>query len=245
MNLIDTPLFIHEQFKQVNIILPYLSKQVVLQYYVLFHDDILNHQVLPCDISRTKFGNPENFSEFVEYLHIFIDRNLTDETQSFKNAADIVPAIKLQNLAFLLTVNKNIHRLSDSIKIFNSSYWKLFVNTPDSFLHNKLKNLFKSSRYLFQSSKSNDEYNLIYSIFVANLPQSWIQATNAPLEDIEIDWLRQLLKCISEDVNFKHYSLKLLHDFTLIPADNKTMFSTKSDLLPLRTERCDSKFAIF
>ena len=178
--------------------------------------------------------------QFVEYL--FIDKYLTDKTQSFKIAADIIPAIKKQDLALLLTVNNDIHRLSDSIKIFNSSYWKLFVSSPDSFLHNELKNMFKSSHYLVQSSKSNDEYNLVYSIFVANLPQSWIQATCAPLGDIKIDWLRQLLKCISEDTNFKRYALKLLHDFTLIPADNKTMFSKKSDLLPLRIERCDSKF---
>ena len=240
MNLIDTPLFIYEQFKQVNIILPYLSKQVVLQYYSLFHNDILNHQDLPCDISRTKFGNPKNFIQFIEYL--FMDKNPTDGTHSFEIATDIVPAIKKQDLALLLTVNENVHRLSDSIKLFHSSYWKLFVNSPDSFLHNELKNVFKSSHHLVQSSKSNDDYNLIYSILVANLPQSWIQATCAPLGDVKIDWLRQLLKCISEDTNFKRYTLKLLHDFTLIPADNKTMFSTKSDLLPLRIERRDSKF---
>ena len=54
INLVDTPLFIYEQFAQVEIILPFLSEQVVLQYYVQFHDIILNHQVLPCEVSKNK-----------------------------------------------------------------------------------------------------------------------------------------------------------------------------------------------
>ena len=241
MNLVDTPLFVYKQFKQVNISLPYLSKQAVFQYYIRCHDHILSYQDLPCEVTKTKFGNSKNFVQFIEYLPI--QKNLMDGTPSsnISFSTDTVPAIKIQDLALLLTVNEKIHCLSDGIKIFNSSYWKLFVNSADSFLHNKLKNVFKGSQYLSQSNKNNDEYNLIYSIFVANLPQSWIQAVCAPLGDVEIDRVRKLLKCISEDEKFKCYSLKLLHDFTLIPADNKTMFSTKSNLLPLRIETCDSK----
>ena len=248
MNLLDTPLFIHKQFEQVKIILPCLSKQVALQYYVRFHNDILNHHDLPCEVSKTRFRNSETFMKFVKYLSIHdINRapsNVQDNTPLSQVAIDNVPAVDLQDVALLITVNENIHCLSDGLKIIKSSNWRLFVNSQDAFLHEGLKGEFKDSHYLFQPSKHSDGYDLIYSVFMANLPQAWRQADCAPLGDVELDWVEKLLKCISQDEMFKCYCHKLLHDFTLIPAENNKMFSTKSNLLPLKIERCDSKLEI-
>ena len=241
MNLVDTPLFIYEQFRQVNISLPYLSKQVALQYYIRFHDEVLNHQDLPCEVSKTKFCNFNNFVQFVTYLSIHaVNKKPTKIAgrPSSQVAIDDVPFIDLQDLPLLLTVNENIHCLSVGKNIINSSNWKLFVNSQDSFLHEGLECEFKGSHYLFQST---DGYNLIYSLFAANLPQSWIQTACAPLGDVKNNWVRMLLTCISEDEMFKCYCPQLLCDFTLIPADNKTMFSTKSNLLPLKMEQHDPK----
>ena len=243
MNLLDTPLFIHEQFKQVKIILPYLSKQVALQYYVRFHNDILNHNALPCEVSKTRFCKSETFLQFVNYLSIHdinkTTSEVTDNTPLSQVAIDNVPALNLQDVALLMTVNQNIHCLSDGKNIINSSSWKLFVNSQDTFLHEGLKDEFKDYHYLFQPN--SDRYDLIYSVFMDNLPQAWRQAACAPLGDVEIEWVTKLLKCISKDEMFKCYCPQLLHDFTLIPADNSTMFSTKSNLLPMKLERLDSK----
>ena len=247
MNLLDTPLFIHEQFKQVEITLPYLSKQVALEYYVRFHNDILNHNNLPCEVSKTRFCNSETFIQFVNYLSIHINKTpseVTDPTPTSQVAIDDVPAADLQDVALLMTANENIHCLSDGIKIINSSNWKLFVNSQNTFLHEGLKDKFKDSHYLFHPSEQSDGYDLIYSVFNTNLPQAWVQASCAPLGDIEIEWVKHLLKCISKDEMFKYYCHKLLSDFTIIPADNSTMFSTKSNLLPMKIEGCDSKLEI-
>ena len=242
MNLLDAPLFIHEQFKQVGIILPYLSKQVALEYYIRFHDDILNHNDLPCEVSCTKFCNSETFIRFVEYLSI-CDINKTPSKDAHiplsQVAIDNVPAVNLQEVALLMTANENIHYLSDGMKIIISSNWQLFVNSQDSFLHKALKDEFKDGCYLFRANNDGDGYNLIYSIFVDNLPKSWSQTTCVPLGDVDSAWLKSLLKCISEDDMFKCYCQKLLWDFTLIPADNSTMFSMKSSLLPMKQESYD------
>ena len=248
MNLVDTPLFIYEQFKQVNISLPYLSKQVALQYYIRFCNDILNHQDLPCDVSKTKFCNSDNFVLFIKYLSIHtVNKNPTETTGStpFSQVAiDDVPAIDLQDLPLLMTVNDNVHCLSDGKNIINSSNWKLFINSQDTFLHEGLKSEFKDSSYLFQSRGDTNGYKLIYSLFVANLPETWKQTTCAPLGDVENDWVKMLLRCISEDEMFKCYCLQLLSDFTLIPADNSTMFSTNSNLLPMKMEQRDPTLEI-
>ena len=248
MNLLDTPLFIHEQFKQVEITLPCLSKQVALEYYVRFHDDILNHNDLPCEVTKTRFCNSETFIQFVNYLSIHdinkTPSEVTDLTPSSQVAIDNVPAVDLQNVALLMTVNENIHCLSDGIKIINSSNWKLFVNSQDTFLHEGLKYKFKDSHYLFHPSKQSDGYDLIYSVFNTNLPQSWAQTGCAPLGDIEIEWVKNLLECISRDEMFKCFCHKLLSDFALIPADNGTMFSMISSLLPMKLQGCDSKLEV-
>ena len=133
---------------------------------------------------------------------------------------------------------KNIQHV---LRIINSSSWKLFAKSPDSFLHEGLKYEFKDSCYLFQANKSDDGYDLIHSLFVANLPETWSQTDYVPLGDVETTWVKSLLKCVSEDEMFKCYCNKLLTDFTLIPADNSIMYSMKSDLLPMIIERCHSK----
>ena len=245
INLVDTPLFIYEQFAQVEIILPVLSKQVALQYYVQFHDIILNHQVLPCEVSKTKFCDSKNFVKFIKYLSIHDIKvnpdSAADSAPSSQVAIDSVPAINLQDLALLMTINENIHCLSDGIKIINSSSWKLFAKSLDSFLHEELKYEFKDSCYLFQANNNGVGYDLIHCLFVANLPKTWSQTASVPLGNVETTWVKSLLKCISEDEMFKCYCRKLLSDFTLIPADNSTMFSMKSNLLPMKMEKCDSK----
>ena len=151
MNLLDTPLFIHKQFKQVGIILPYLSKQVALEYYIRFHDDILNHNDLPCEVSCTKFCNSETFIRFVKFLEIHnINKTTTSEDAHIplsQVAIDNVPAVNLQEVALLMTANENIHYLSDGMKIISSSNWQLFVNSQDSFLHEGLKDKFKDGCY--------------------------------------------------------------------------------------------------
>ena len=246
MNLVDTPFFIYEQFKKVQIDLPCLSEQIVLQYYVHFHREILNHELLPCEVSKTKFCNSKNFVKFIKYLSIHDIEVNPDEANkatpsSSQIAIDSVPAINLQDFPLLLTVNENIHCLSDGNKIVNSPNWKLFPNSQDSFLHKGLKDEFEGSHYLFQASNSGDGYDFINSLFEANLPQTWRQAACVPLEGIETEWITKLLKCISEDEIFKCYCSKLLCDFTLIPANNHMMFSTKSNLLPIKKENCSSK----
>jgi len=57
----------------------------------------------------------------------------------------------------------------------------------------------------------------------------------APLEDFDMSLIESLLQCICGDPVFKPYCSQLLKQFTLIPADNKMMYSKRSDLLPMTT----------
>ena len=243
MNLVSTPLFIYEQFQEVEVSLPFISQQSVLNYYTKFHDEIFMHQSLPCHISTTKFGEVECFITFVEYLSVH------KSTEQAGEVADKGPPVEgtvmavteesadvnsYQTLGFLLTANEYVHCLSDGLNTISSSNWELFLKSQNNFLHKDLMAEFKSSNSIFQPS-DDDGFDLIHSVFAANLPSSWCGPTQASIKDVEISLVYKFLKCIAEDPVFKVYCQQLLSQFTLIPADNDMVYSTISELLPMTT----------
>ena len=265
MNLVDTPIFIHKQFKEAGIDLPIISKESVLEYYIRFQDKIFNHQ-LPCNVSNTRFGKVEYFLSFVKYLSIHTETTKSDgeqdtnavktkgttttiHTEATKNdgeqdtnaveAKDTTTAIKKDDdvtfsCGFLITADEFIHALSDGRNIINSKNWHLFPKSKNVFLHKSMIIECLSCSRLFQVSDSGEEYTLIHSVFANNLPSSWNGVAQAPLEDVDISRVKKLLKCICEDDIFKFYQQQLLNDFTLIPSDNNVMFSSSSEVLPMK-----------
>ena len=265
MNLVDTPTLIHEQFKEVGIDLPIVSKKSVLKYYLSFHDNIYNQHKLPCHISNTKFITIDCFVTFVNYFYDIIlhhskaaaskdkqnttdtqtvyhskaaaskDKQNTTDTQTVKDTTitpeDFTAAL---SCGFLVTADGFIHALSDGRNIINSSNWKLFPKSENVFLHKAMLKVLSSSDNLFQVSESGEEYSLIRSVFYDNLPLSWCDTTKAVLKDTDISWVQKLFKCISKDPIFKVYKQQLLRDFTLIPSDNGAMFSSLSEVLPMK-----------
>ena len=242
MNLVGTPMFIHEQFKKVDIILPEVSRISVLKYYIKFHGDIIG--TLPCNVSSTKFRSVELFVAFVKYLSIHssttmgsivLDHSLVPKDGGIPApvANDKVPIQDLQSACFLITVNENLHSLSDGEKIISSKNWKLFPESSDTFLHEDLIAECRGSQSIFQARESDEGYNLIQSVFTANLPLSWCEVERAPLEDFDLTLIESLLQCICGDASFKPYCNQLLKQFALIPADNKMMYSKASELLPM------------
>ena len=251
MNLVNTPTLIHEQFKEVGIDLPIVSKKSVFEYYLSFHDNIYNQHKLPCHISNTKFISVDCFVTFISYFYDIIQhhskvaaskdkQNITD-TQTVKDTTitpeDFTAAL---SCGFLVTANGFIHALSDGRNIIISSDWQLFPKSESVFLHKAMLKVFSSSDNLFQVSESGEEYSLIHSVFHNNLPLSWCGSTKAALKDTDISWVQKLLKCISKDPIFKVYKQQLLRDFTLIPSDNSVMFSSLSEVLPMKTNSLTS-----
>ena len=244
MNLVSTPLRIFKQFKEIEITLPFVSEQSVLKYYTKFHDEIFVNQSLPCHVSTTRFVDVEQFITFVGFLdvHKMTEGDDTDKSPAVKDhdvaitedASDVVLYETLQSLGFLLTANENVHCLSDGLNTINSANWKLFPKSLDSFLHEDLMTRFKSSKTIFQPSDDKG-FDLIRSVFSANLPSSWCGATQASLEGIEVLQVYKFLTCIFSDPVFKVYSQQILENFTLIPADNGMVYSTISELLPMTT----------
>ena len=249
MNLVATPMFIQKQFKEVEIILPEISQKSVLKYYVKYHNDIINQNKLPCDISSTKFGNVECFVAFVKYVSIHsstvIGSMISDpkdgldpkdgSTSVTQAEGDRIPTQDLQNAGFLITVNENLHCLSDGERIICSKSWNLFPESDDTFLHEDLIIECTGTQNIFQPSESGEGYDLIQSVFSANLPSSWCGVDRAPLEDFDTSLIESLLQCICGDPAFKPYCSQVLKQFALIPADNKMMYSKISDLLPMTT----------
>ena len=245
MNLIDTPIHIHEQFKEVGIELPIISKGSVLEYYIRFQDNIYNHHELPCDVSSTRFSKVEHFVSFVNYLSIPSKAAASDDQQDTNTliAKDTTTTTEEDNAAafscgFLITADEFIHALSNGSNIINSKNLHLFPKSKNVFLHEKMILQCLNCDSLFQVSESGEEYTLIHSVFANNLPLSWSGATQAALEDTESDisWVENLLKCICKDPIFKFYQQQLLKDFTLIPSDNNMMFSSSSEVLPMKND---------
>jgi len=246
MNLVATPVFIHEQFKEVEIILPEISRKSVLKYYIKFHSDIINQNKLPCDISITRFKNVECFVAFMKYVSIhsstaglgsIISGLVPEDASTLIPQADDdrIPIQDLQNIGCLVTVNGNLHCLSDGKRIISSRNWKLFPESGDTFLHENLIAECSGSQNIFEPSECDEGYDLIHTVFYANLPSSWCGVNQAPLEDFDISLVESLLQCICQDPAFKPYCSQLLKQFALIPADNKMMYSKNSDLLPVTT----------
>ena len=235
MNLVDTPREIYCQFNAVGIVLPDISKESVLAYYIRFHDEIFNHENLPCPISSTRFGNAKCFIHFVKYLSLNSVDTLVDDTNTSiaQLYSDTCFIQNLQEIGCLMTINENVHCISDNKRIINSNSWKLFPNSGDIFMHTDLME-YTGSHSIFHLKESDVCYNLIHSVFAANLPSSWCEAAHAPLGDVDISWVDKLLKCLSEDPVFKPHCSQVLKHFTLIPSDNGVMYSTTSELLPMK-----------
>ena len=249
MNLVNTPQFICEQFKEIGIDLPIISEKSVLTYYIRFHNVIFNHNKLPCHVSNTRFKDVEQFITFVKYLSkhnfkqnfdktkdddvaeqkVYVEATKDDETDNFN--------VTLHNIGLLITVDEHVHCLSDGKKIISSHNWNLFPESKGEFLHKALIQCTHNlDSYIFTPDDSSEAYNFVHSIFAANLPPSWNGVDQAPLEGVDISWVKHLLTCIAEDPVFKKFQVKLLQDFTLIPADNNVLFSCKSKLLPMKTD---------
>ena len=255
MNLIDTPKYIYDQFKAVGIVLPVVSKASTLDYYIRFHDEVFNHIELPCHVSESRFENDVHFSSFVQYVSVhdinkiqeisqtlYLERS-TDLNTVAQEGVEIVTECNDDNpmlmCGFIMTVDKRIHKLSSGKRLLNSNHWKLFPESNSVMLHEKLLVEYLNCKYIFNPSVSDNGYDLIQSILVANLPPSWFESeeTRAPLGDVDISWVAKLLKCISEDPSFKPYHRQLLHYFTLIPADNGVMYSAESETLPMEMKK--------
>ena len=254
MNLIDTPVRIHEQFKEVGIDLPIISKGSVLKYYIRFQDNIYNHHELPCDVSSTRFSKVEDFVTFVSYLsiprkaaksgdeqdtNVLIAKNAITTTEE-DNSTTTTDEHNDDafNCGFLITADEFIHALSDGSNIISSENWHLFPKSKNVFLHKAMIIQCLDCDSLFRVTESGEEYALVHSVFTNNLPLSWCGTTQAALEDAESDisGIEKLLKCICVDPIFKCYQQQLLKNFTLIPSDTHMMFSSSSEVLPMKND---------
>ena len=148
---------------------------------------------------------------------------------------------RILTAGLIITVDENIHSLSDAKKILYSDNWELFPQSHDVFLHEellhtKVVSAYKDGGYIFQPGKNGNTIDVIHSVFSANLPPSWCRKSQGLLGNEDISWVKKLLECISEDPVFLPYCRQLLQCYTLIPADNGMMYSAKSEMLPMETK---------
>ena len=246
MNLIDTPVDIHKQFKEAGIDLPIISKESVLKYYIRFQDDIYNQHELPCDVSSTRFSKVEHFVTFLKYLSIHTIKAAKSNGEQDTNTSipkdTILTDEGIATAGLLITVDGCIHSLSNGKNIINSKYWHLFPNSKDIFLHEAMIMECLNSDSLFQVIKSSKEYNIIRPVFTNNLPSSisLCNQSQASLEDSDISLVKNMLTCIFNDPIFKDHQQRLLEDFALIPSDDNITFSSLSKVLPMIDDDRDS-----
>ena len=174
---------------------------------------------MPCCITATKLGSVESYKKFVNCFQNFKD------LKKYKDA--------MQSIGLLLTVDNRLRFLSDGKEIIKSSSWKLFPKSEHHFLNDCIKNGHVLIEYLFKASPENYD-PIIKSIFQCNLPLSWSNEVKAP-QEWPIEKISNVIKCVNEDKTFQEYKKQLFRDFTLIPSNLNTMFSTASELLPMKT----------
>ena len=61
------------------------------------------------------------------------------------------------------------------------------------------------------------------------------RVSNSGYNEIKMETLRKLWKCLCDDHVFKHHQEKVLKHFALLPTSDQQLFSTSSDYLPLVT----------
>ena len=215
MNLINAPVHIRTQFKTAdeNVKLSVVSKESVIKYYSQFSYQVLNGNTLPCPVSSTRFSEIRNLSLLLGYL---MKREAF--TGDYKHIA---------NLGFLVTVDENLHAVSDGKNIISSNSWTLFPSSKHHFIHADLQIYYPlDSKYLCTfNPETNDHLKCIISIFQDNYPSSYTKINSA--------WIRSIFNCLTDDPAFSVHCDEILNQFRLLPASNNKLYSTQSDILPL------------
>ena len=234
MNIINTPHRIREQFRKVdkNLELSEVSNKSILKYYSQFCNLIYNQNSLPCPLSYTKFKNFDTFIVILNYLMendwVTVDEYSEPESIIMKDYF---------TLGLVVTADKNLHPLSDSKCIISSTFWNLFPESQQNFIHNVLLEYYPydSDYLLFNGCNRKEQSKCISLIIAKNLPWSWNQATQASFDDGKTEWIQNLFECfVNDDVFWKCYN-DILIKFPLLPATNNMIYSASSKLLPLKT----------
>ena len=218
MNIVDTPMFIYKEFKKADdkIQLSVVSRESVVNYYIQFCSQILNGNMLPCAISSTQFIDIKNISVLLQYL-----------MQYCTFSKECISDKRFVSLGLIVTVDGNLHSLSDGKGIVSSNSWRSFPNSKQCFIHNDLRLCYPAqSPYLCTSNlKNSDHFRCILSIIHDNY--SFLS------DEIDSTLIRNVLDCLANDPVFSVYCNEILSLFALLPASNNQFYSTRSDILPL------------
>ena len=227
MNITDTPMTICEWFNGIDQEdlpkLPIISRKSVIQYYIRFSFQICNSNLLPCNLSSTKFCDITHFITFLKYFML----SECEETEGFIKSS----------VGLIITADGKLHGLSDGREIISSCHWKLFPNSSCYFVHDDLQELYPSySKYLMRSTAQNslDQFNHISSILANNIPFKLNGETQVIYLEKHTKWIQDILNCIANDPTIGTHCNKLLEKFPLLPADNGRVYSLSSNILPLR-----------
>ena len=236
MNLIDTPIKIREQVKEVNDDLQLLevSRESVLKYYVQFCNLIYDNNTLPCSLSLTKFKNIECFAVFLNYVMQKGGKFLDEESDLEKDDSK-----EILTLGLLVTADEYLHCLSDGNKILSSTYWNIFPNSHQSFIHEALQEMypFDSDYLLYKCSGRDGQLECVLSVIAKNIPSSWNKTTEASYTTKNAEKIKLLFECLSNDTVFHEHCNKILMEFPLLPANNNVVYSGASKVLPLESLR--------
>ena len=213
-----------------------ISSETVFSYYVRASKQTR----FPAELKETAFKTVENFKVFLQYI-------LQPSKENSK--VNIFPKSPF-GYPFLLTADEEIREFSQKNKVVCSTYYFLFPNSLDKFLHPAMLDMSMDSE-LFVCMKSINttlvseemeielkvcmpDYSLIKSILANELPLN-LQGPKgcSDYEDhISKERLRSFWECLVKDRTFAFFSSALVQHLALLPATNDCLYSTKCDITP-------------
>ena len=213
MSVTCAPHCIYETFKKV-FDPPIVSPMSVFSFYTKFSFLILTSGV-PVKLQKSPFQTIQCFQEFLTYV--------LRHSSEFPKSPNDYP--------LLLTSDNILRNFNKKDQVFFSSYFSLFSNSKDKFLHPELIDLSLPPWY-FLSTNSSSLFSQISKLLDDNLP-SKLKEDEAPSNVIDGHTLRKLWECITEDDYFIVYQNEIVREWALLPARNNKLYSSSSGILPI------------
>ena len=237
MKITCAPLWIRNHFKDAKIDIPVTSQEIIFQYYIAFHSQILAKQSLPCMITETPFSSVEEFKTFSAYL--------LASTKS-SNSTFVYIITDKQNKSFpqdpfgyplLLTADSKLRLFEKSNKALLSKYFHLFPTCQDRFLHEDLLELpYSRSYFLSTSDDEKVRVKVMNELLQTILPDALRgNIVHNACDHIEYQCLKEVWECLAGEKIFLSVLHVVIKMWALLLSTNNTLFcySSSDHCLPI------------
>ena len=194
-----------------------INPKSVHHFYCKFSHKILK-QNLPCLIQDTPFKSVDTFVAFIELITRFKEHS---DEREFVESPESQP--------LLLTADGSLQSFQMRSLIYSEQCY-LFPNSKYLFLHPLLVRKCKFDYLYFRSSKDIDSQT-VEKLMHRNYPMLYgHEALRSVISDED---LKKILSCFNKNCIFERHEKSLLNKWALLPATNRSLYSSSSKIKPI------------